>query len=98
VNIASLRYRNEDDRSVDTLIFDTALFDRDGKYVAGKEATLEMHLNDVTLEKFTKSGIFAQTRFEVGPGTYRVRGVVRDSESTGMSALNCDVEVPAASP
>ena len=98
VNIASLRYRKEADRSVDTLIFDTALFDRDGKYVTSKEATLELRLKDATLQKFTKSGINAQTRLEVGPGTYRVREVVRDSESTGMSALNCEVEVPGFGP
>jgi len=97
VDIASLRYRKEADRSVNTLIFDTALFDRDGKYVTGKEGSLELHLKDGTLEKFSKSGINAKTSFEVGPGTYRVREVVRDSESTGMSALNCDVQVPGAS-
>jgi len=39
----------------------------------------------------------AKTSFEVGPGTYRVREVVRDSEATGMSALNCEVGVPGAS-
>ena len=98
VNITSLRYRKEADRSVDTLIFDTALFDRDGKYVTSKEASLDLHLKDATLDKFSKSGINAKTSFEVGPGTYRVREVVRDSESTGMSALNCDVPVPGASP
>jgi VWFA-related protein len=92
VDITSLRYRKEADRSVDTLIFDTALFDRDGKYVTSKEASLDLHLKDATLEKFSKSGINAKTSFEVGPGTYRVREVVRDSESTGMSALNCEVE------
>ena len=98
VDITSLRYRKEADRSVDTLIFDTALFDRDGKYVTSKEASLDLHLKDATLEKFSKSGINAKTSFEVGPGTYRVREVVRDSESTGMSALNSDVQVPGASP
>jgi hypothetical protein len=82
---------------VDTLIFDTALFDHDGKYVTSKEASLELHLKDATLEKFSKSGIIARTNFEVGPGTYRLREVVRDSESSGMSALNCEVEVPGAS-
>jgi VWFA-related protein len=97
VNIASLRYRKEADRSVGKLIFDTALFDRDGKYVTSKEASLDLHLKDATLEKFSKSGINAQTSFEVGPGTYRVREVVRDSESMGMSALNCAVQVPGAS-
>ena len=94
VDIASLRYRKEAERSVDKLIFDTALFDRDGKYVTSKEATLELNLKDATLEKYSKSGINAQTRFEVGPGAYRVREVVRDSESTGMSTLNCEVQVP----
>jgi VWFA-related protein len=98
VNIDSLRYRKEADRSVDTLIFDTALFDHDGKYVTSKEASLELHLKDATLEKFSKSGIIARTNFEVSPGTYRVREVVRDSESTGMSALNCEVQVPGAPP
>ena len=98
VNIASLRYRQEAGRSVDTLIFDTALFDRDGKYVASKEASIDLRLTDATLEKFSKSGIVAQTNFEVGPGTYRVREVVRDSQSTGMSALNCAVEAPGGSP
>jgi VWFA-related protein len=98
VDVASLRYRKEAGRSVDTLIFDTALFDHDGKYVSSKEGTLELHLKDGTLEKFSRSGIYAQTSFKVGPGTYRVREVVRDSESTGMSALNCDAQVPGASP
>jgi VWFA-related protein len=97
VNIASLRYRQEAGRSVDTLIFDTALFDRDGKYIASKEASLDLHLKDETLEKFSKSGIVAKTNFEVSAGTYRVREVVRDSQSTGMSALNCDVEAPGGS-
>jgi len=98
VNITSLRYRKEGDRSVDKLIFDTALFDKDGKYVASKEASLDLHLKDETLEKFSKSGIVAQTNFEVSAGAYRVREVVRDSQSTGMSALNCDVEAPGGSP
>jgi VWFA-related protein len=97
VDISSLRYRKEADRSVDKLIFNTTLFDQDGKYVTGKESLLELHLKDASLEKFAKSGINAKTSFEVGPGTYRVREVVRDSESTGMSALNCEVEVPGAS-
>jgi len=98
VNIDSLRLRKEADRSVDTLIFDSALFDHDGKYVTSKEASLELHLKDATLEKLSQSGIVARTKFEVGPGTYRVREVVRDSESMGISALNCDVEVPGAAP
>jgi len=83
---------------VDKLIFHTTLFDRDGKYVAAKEASLDLHLKDATLEKFAQSGINAKTSFQVAPGTYRVREVVRDTESSGTSALNCTVEVPGPPP
>jgi len=94
VDLRQLHFRKEGDRSVDKLIFHTTLFDRDGKYVAAKEASLDLHLKDATIEKFSQSGINAKTSFEVAPGTYRIREVVRDSGSTGTSALNCVVEVP----
>jgi hypothetical protein len=94
VDVRLLQFRKEADRSVDKLIFHTTLFDRDGKYVTAKESSLDLHLKDATLEKFTQSGINAKTSFQVPPGTYRVREVVRDTESKGMSALNCIVEVP----
>jgi VWFA-related protein len=94
VDIRPLQFRKEADRSVDRLIFHTTLFDRDGKYVTAKEASLDLHLKDATLEKFAQSGINAKTSFQVAPGTYRVREVVRDTESSGTSALNYIVDVP----
>jgi VWFA-related protein len=94
VDIRQLQFRKEADRNVDKLIFHTTLFDRDGKYVAAKEASLDLHLKDATLAKFTQSGINAKTSFEVAPGTYRVREIVRDTESKALSALNYVVEVP----
>jgi VWFA-related protein len=94
VDVRSLQFRRDADRHVDKLIFHATLFDRDGKYIGAKEASLDLHLKDATLEKFIQSGINATTSFEVAPGTYRVREVVRDTESKEMSALNCVVEVP----
>jgi VWFA-related protein len=94
VDVRLLQFRKEADRSVDKLIFHTTLFDRDGKYVTAKEASLDLHLKDKTLEKFSQSGLNAKTSFPVPPGMYRVREVVRDTESKAISALNCVVEVP----
>ena len=98
VDIRQLQFRKEAGLSVDKLIFHTTLFDRDGKYVAAKEASLDLHLKDATLEKLVQSGLNAKTSFPVPPGTYRVREVVRDTESNGTSALNCVVEVPGPTP
>jgi VWFA-related protein len=89
-----LPFRKEADRSVDTLIFDTAIFDHDGKYVAGKEGSLELHLKDATLQKVFQTGINANTSFLLVPGTYRVREVVRDTESKRTTAVNYLAQVP----
>ena len=94
LDLRQLQFREEADRNVDKLIFHTTLFDRDGKYIGAKEASLDLHLKDATLEKLTSSGINVTTIFQVPPGNYRVREVVRDTESKGMSALNYVVEVP----
>jgi len=98
VDIGAVEFRKEADRSVDTLTFDTAVFDRDGKYVAGKESSLDFRLTDAKLEDLAKSGINAQTSFRLAPGTYRIREVVRDTGSKKTSALNCNVEVTASPP
>ena len=98
VDIQALQFRQEGDRNMNTLTFDTALFDRDGKYVVGKESTLDFRLPDARLEKLRQSGINAETRFRVAPGAYRLREIVRDTETKKMAVLNANAETPARSP
>jgi len=98
IHLSSLKYHKEGDRSANTLVFDTALFDRDGNYVTYKESSLELHLKDQTLARLRRSGINAKATFRMPPGAYRVREVVHDTGSTSMSALNCDAQVPAQVP
>ena len=94
VDLGSLKFRTEGDRSVNTLIFDTALFDHDGKYVSGKEESFDLHLRDATLRKLSANGIYVKTSFQPPPGIYRVREVVRDKVAKQLSALNTQAEVP----
>ena len=62
--------------------------------VSGIETTLEMHLRDVTLERLSRSGITVKTNFDVKPGDYVVRLVVRDSNATQLSTENGVVQIP----
>lgn len=96
VDIQDLQFRKEGERNINTLTFDTALFDRDGKYVAGKESSLDFRLPDAKLQKLRQTGINGETRFRVAPGTYRIREVVRDTETKKMAALNGSAEVVQA--
>jgi VWFA-related protein len=94
LDLRFVQFRKENGRNLNDLTFVTALFDRDGKYVTGKEKRLQFRLLDASLEKLTQSGITAKMTFDVHPGTYLVRQVVRDSEGAQISALNRTVEIP----
>jgi VWFA-related protein len=94
LDLRFVRFRKENGRNINNLTFVTALFDRDGKYITGREKSLRFRLLDGSLEKLTQSGITAKMTFDVRPGTYLVRQVVRDSEGAQISALNRTVEIP----
>jgi VWFA-related protein len=94
LDMSSVRFRQEQDRHLNNLTFLTVLFDLDGKYVKGKEKVLELRLRDATLAALTRTGITLKTEFDVRPGTYLVRQIVRDSEAGQLSGLNRTVEIP----
>lgn len=94
VDLSLMRFRKEEGRNLNNLTLVTALFDRDGKYVTGKEKRLALRLRDASLERLSQSGITMQTSFDVKPGTYLVRQVVRDTEGAQLSGLNRTVEIP----
>jgi VWFA-related protein len=94
LDLSSVRFRQEQDRHLNNFTFLTVLFDRDGKYMMGKEKVVEFRLRDATLAKLTHSGITLKTEFQLKPGTYLVRQIVRDSEAGQLSGLNSTVEIP----
>jgi VWFA-related protein len=94
LDVRFVQFRKEGGRNLNSLTLVTALFDRDGKYMTAKEKVLQLRLLDASLEKLTRSGVTAKTSFDVKPGTYLVRQVVRDAEGAQLSALNRTVEIP----
>jgi hypothetical protein len=94
IDLRSLRFRKAEDRNCNNLTITAALFDRNGNYVTGNQKLLEMRLKDDTLEKRADNGFTVRSAFDVKPGTYLVRLVVRDSEGQQMSAANGAVEIP----
>jgi VWFA-related protein len=93
MDLRHLRYRKTDGRNNDNLTVVSVLFDRNGNYITGMTKNLEMKLKDETLARLP-SGITVKTNFDVKPGTYVVRLVVRDSEGQAMAAQNGAVEIP----
>src|ERR1035437_3921503 len=94
VDVRHLRFRKEDGRNRDDLTVVAGLFDRNGNYVVGNQKRIEMRLRDETLENRLGSGITVRTSFDVKPGSYMIRLVVRDDAGQLMAAENGAVEIP----
>lgn len=94
VDLKSLKFRKVEGRNHDDLTLATAIFDQNGNFVTGGEKILEMKLRDSTLDRLDRSGITVKSSFDVKPGNYLVRLVVRDKEGELMAARNGAVAIP----
>ena len=93
VDVRQLHFRKAEGRNQNVLTCVSALFNRNGNFLEGKQKIVTMHLKDDTLEHKLASGITLKTNFDVKPGSYLVRLVVRDAEGQMMSAENGAVEI-----
>jgi VWFA-related protein len=94
VGTEELKFRKVDGRNQDTLTITTGIFDQNGNMLAGLQRVLDMRLKDVTLERVNKTGLNVKLSFDLQPGTFLVRSVVRDSEGAQMGAANREVVIP----
>jgi VWFA-related protein len=94
VDLTKVHFEKSDGRNWDDLTIVAGLFDRNGNFISGEQKTLEMRLKDTTLEKLDQTGVTLKTNFDVKPGGYMVRLVVRDSKAAQLSARNGVVEIP----
>jgi VWFA-related protein len=94
IDVKGLHFRKVDGRNLDNLTVVSALFNRNGDFVEGSKKILEMRLKDDTLEHKLGPGVNMRTSFDVKPGGYLVRLVVRDAEDRMMSAQSGAVEIP----
>jgi VWFA-related protein len=94
VDVKGIRFRKANGRNRDDLTVATAIFDENGNFVTGGEKIVEMKLLDKTVERLSRSGFTLKSSFDVKPGTYLVRMVVRDAEGSQMAARNGAVSIP----
>jgi VWFA-related protein len=93
VDTRGLPFKKENDRHVERLIFITALFDRENKFLSGVEVVMEMNLKDETLAKLNSSGASAGVTLQAPPGNYRLRQVVQEVVTGRIAAFNTPVEI-----
>lgn len=94
LDLRFLQFRKEEGRNLNVLTVVTVIFDQDGNFVQGKQKKVDLRLRDASLERLAQSGLTMRTSFNIKPGTYVVREVIRDSEGAQLSGLSKTVEIP----
>jgi hypothetical protein len=87
-------FRLVDGRHVDSLTLATSIFDENGNFVVGGQKVLDLNLLDANYQKMIQSGLTVKVNFDLKPGQYIVRQVVRDSVNSQMAARNGTVVIP----
>jgi VWFA-related protein len=93
-DVKAIHFRKAEGRNADVLTIATAIFDDNGNFVAGGEKTVQMKLLDTTYNRLSRSGLTLKSSYDVKPGSYMVRLVVRDAEGSQMAARNGAVVIP----
>ena len=93
-DVKSIHFQKVQGRNNDQLTILTGIFDENGNFVTGLSKIVDMKLLDTTYTRLSRSGFTVKSSFDVKPGTYLVRLVVRDAVGAQMAARNGAVVIP----
>jgi VWFA-related protein len=93
-DVKGMHFQKLRGRNNDQLTIVTGIFDENGNFVTGLSKVVDMNLLDTTYTRLSHSGFTVKTSFDVKPGTYLVRLVVRDAVGAQMAARNGAVVIP----
>jgi VWFA-related protein len=95
VDLKLIHLRKADDRNRNDLTIVAAVFDANGNFIAGTEKILQLRLRDETVRTLEqRPPVTIDTDFNMHPGAYLVRLVVRDAEGQQLTAENAGVQIP----
>ncbi len=92
LDLQQFKFRKADGRNRNEVTVVSGIFDRNGNYLQGIKKIVELRLKDETLSRLGQ-GVTVKSTFDVKPGTYLVRLVVRDTEGQALSATNNAIEI-----
>src|SRR6266478_5008004 len=93
-DVKGIHFQKVQGRNNDQLTIISGIFDENGNFVTGLSKVVDMKLLDTTYTRLSRSGFTVKTSFDVKPGTYLVRLVVRDALGAQMAARNGAVVIP----
>jgi VWFA-related protein len=94
IDVAHLPLTKVGGMNQDGMTVVACLFDSNGNYVDGTQKNIELKLTDQMLKEWSRTGATTELKFDVKPGTYILRLVVRESNTASLTAENGAVQIP----
>jgi len=94
LGLKGVHFRKLDGRNNNNITIATAIFNENGQFVTGEMREMALRLKDATFERLNQSGFTIKVGFDVKPGSYIVRTVVRGAEGPQLTARNGTAVVP----
>jgi hypothetical protein len=94
LGLRGVHFRKLDGRNNNNITVATAIFNENGQFVSGEMKEMALRLKDATFERLNRSGFTIKVGFDVKPGSYIIRTVVRGAEGSQLTARNGTAVVP----
>src|SRR5262249_28634628 len=94
VNVSRLEFANEDARRKNSVSLVVAAFDEHDKWIDGIEKMVDFNLLESSYAAMLQYGFTSKVNFNLPPGRYKVRTVVREGLKSQMGSVSRLIEVP----
>ena len=94
VDIRRMQFPEEESRRRNSIILVLVAFDEADRYVDGLVRTVNFNLSASSYSELMSQGLASKVNFQLPPGRYRIKAVVRESTQSKMGSLTKPVEIP----
>ena len=94
VDIRGIRFIKEDDRQTNLINLVIVAFDENDRYIDGLEKSIDFKLTQASYDDLLNRGLTSKVSFQLPPGRFKIKAVVRESAQSKMGSLTKAVEIP----
>ena len=94
VSIVGMPFVQEDQRYRNLIHIVVIVFDENDRYVDGVEKTVELNLTQDSYDALNRQGLISKVKFNVPPGRYKIKGIVRESVQQRLGSFQQTLEIP----
>ncbi len=94
VGISPVRFRDEDSRRRNQIVLVVVVYDEADNYVDGVVKTVDFNLSPDGYSELLRQGIASKVGFQLAPGRYKIKAVVREGVQSRMGSVSRTVAIP----